>query len=218
MASSTDDLPYDPSVVICKEIIDSKWNGGMNAPNFDFTPALSHAGLMNKLGRTDIQARDKIGTKMNDLDQKMKCVESNAGHVHVWIVILSFVLTMITLFNIYIAFSKIVLDDNIDWTDIKSRHGMIAVPSWVMEIILTFILSYLYCKKRAKASKRNKTFRRIVEGHFLDWKEKGVIVELQYKGEMIDEGEFAESNLRSLKIVLMASNDEYWKEYWYFGP
>ena len=209
MASFTEDLPYDPSVVICKEIIDSKWNGGMNAPNFDFTPALSHAGLMNKLGRTDIQARDKIETKMNDLDQKMKSFEFKCNHLRTWIVILSFALFTMTFVNICIGSAQIFMDDNIDWSDMKTKHGMIAVPSKWMEMILIPILLISWCTKKLIASKRNEKFSSIVEDHFIDWKEKGINVELQYKEE--DGGciDFDDSKLRSLKIFLKASNDKY---------
>ena len=210
MASSTKDLPYDPSIVICKEIIDSKWNGGMNPPNFDFTPAMSHAGLMNKLGGTDIQVRDKIETKMNDLNQKMNCFESKCHHLRTWIVILSLVFMTMTFVNICIAFAQIAMDDNIDWTDMKTKHGMIAVPAKWMEMILIPILFFLWCTKIRIASNVNKEYSRVVENHFIDWKEKGINVELQYKEEYgVSYGDFDQSKLRSLNIFLKASNDTY---------
>ena len=209
MAPSTEDSPYDPSIVICKEIIDSKWNGGLNPPSFDFTPALGHAGLINKLGGTDIQIRDKIETKTNDLDQKMKSLEFKCNHLRTWIVILSFVFMMMTFVNICIAFAQMLMDENIDWTDMKTKHGMIAVPSKWTEMMLIPILLISWLTKKRITSKRNEKFSSIVEDHFIDWKEKGINVELQYKEE--DGGciDFDDSKLRSLKIFLIASNDKY---------
>ena len=100
------------------------------------------------------------------------------------------------------------MDDNIDWTDMKTNHGMIAVPAKWMEMILIPILFFLWCTKIQIASNVNKEYSRVAENHFIDWKDKGINVELQYKEEYgLSYGDFDQSKLRSLKIFLKASND-----------
>ena len=202
MASSTKDSPYDPSIVICKEIKDSKWNGGMNPPNFDFTPALSHAGLVIKLGGTDVEVRDKIETKMNALDQKIKSFEFKFKPLHTSIVTLSFALLIMTFINTYIGVAQL-FGQMQNWTYKRTKDPLV----WT-EMILIFILFCLWCRKRRIAAKRNEKFSRMVDDHFIDWKEKGINVELQYKEDSEGYGDFDQSKLRSLKIFIMPSNDK----------
>ena len=210
---------YDPSVVICKEIINGKWNGGLNPPQFDIASAMSHPGLINKLSSNVEcvmcnQVRNEIKTKMDELDRKLKCFKADSLCWTSWIAILSVASASIP---IPLLVSQYLMDEKIDWKDISTKYGMITLSSVLIELIVILALNYLYFAKRSKSIKRNQIFSKIVDDHFIDWKEKGIKTELRYKDEKDDEGDWEESNLRSLKISLIASNEEYWQEYWYVG-
>ena len=106
MANSTNDPYYDRYVVICEEIKDDNWDGGSNPPNFDFTSAKNHPGLINKIGGgrwkiSDEEAKETIRIKLNDLDINIQSLDVTRRRLTTWILIMISTLTiLITIFCI----------------------------------------------------------------------------------------------------------------------
>ena len=193
MANSTNDPYDDPYVVICEEIKDDNWDGGSNPPNFDFTSAKNHPGLINKIGGgrwkiSDEEAKETIRIKLNDLDINIQSLDVTRRRLTTWILIMISTLTI--LITIFCISMNLKGDDQV----------ITAITSTVISLILLLICVCMMTSRIFKDWSLNKAVQQVVKDHFTDWSEKGIDVKLKFKAD-----EDRETRIRYLRISSIPS-------------